>query len=196
MKLVGDSPVGHQANHLIHHIAAARHYKTDVFRAFQHLCGGIHKKFGAFLHRNSTQKGNHLFLHARNAVDGFNFRAERIHGVVYGGNFPLRLVVVFDNGFAREVAYTDDMVAMVHSVFFDSVNRGIWFSAAAVELGGVHVDNQRFSADAFGVQAGRVGEPVVRMDDVVLIRSGNNAGYDGIVIGFFENITRITARKF
>ncbi|MPM61552.1 hypothetical protein SDC9_108412 [bioreactor metagenome] len=105
------------------------------------------------MHGNPSQEGNDFFLHSRYPFDRFNLRAQRLNGVVDGGYFPFGLMIVLNDGFAGKVAYTDNVVAVIHSVLLDSVNSRIRLAAAAVELRCVHMNDQRFSTYAFCVEA-------------------------------------------
>ena len=46
------------------------------------------------------------------------------------------------------------------------------------------MDDQRFPADVLGVDACRIGKPVVGMDDVELLLACNDTGHDGVVVDF------------
>ena len=84
---------------------------------------------------------------------------------------------------------------MVHTVFLDGIDGGVHLSARSVEIRGVHVDHQGASAHLLGVNASRIGEPVVGMDDVILLLSGDDPCHDGVVIDFFLQVVGIFARK-
>ena len=53
------------------------------------------------------------------------------------------------------------MICVIHAVFFDAVDLWIDIAPAAVEIGGMNVDDQGFTADIFGMNACRIGEPIV-----------------------------------
>src|SRR5690554_706076 len=161
----------------------------------QHLGGCVDKKFRSLLHGDSSQEGDHLLLYSRQPFNRLNFRTERFHGIVYGRYLPFGLVVILDNGFAGEVAYTDDVVTVIHTVLLDPVDDRVWLTPAAVVFRSMYVDNQRFSTYVLGMQTGRVGEPVVGVNDVVLISPRNNTGYDGVVVGLLQDIARVPARE-
>ena len=53
-----------------------------------------------------------------------------------------------------------------------------------VKVGRMHVDDEWLSANIFGMNAGGVGQPVVSVDDVILLLTSYNACYDGVVVDF------------
>jgi len=78
---------------------------------------------------------------------------------MYGGHFPVRLMVVLDHDTPRMLAHADDVVTVVHPVFFDPVHGWDLVSPATVEFGGMHVDDYRFTRNALRVEpAGYVSQ--------------------------------------
>ena len=59
----------------------------------------------------------------------------------------------------------------------------------------MNVDAQGLAADLLGMDAGRIGQPIVGMDDVVVKRTSHHASNNRIVIDFLMQIAWITARK-
>ena len=103
------------------------------------------------------------------------------------------LVVVADDGLPCEFRNAHDAVGIVHTVLFDTVNGGVHLSARAVEVGGMHVDDEWLSAHLLGMYACREGEPVVGVDDVEFTRTGNDAGNDVEVTDFLVEVFGITS---
>ena len=86
-----------------------------------------------------------------------------------------------------------DAVGVVHSVFFNAIDRWVHLSAGAVEVCGVDVDDQWFSADVLCVDSGGVGEPVVSVDDVKLLLACDDACHDGVVVAFILQVLGIAS---
>ncbi len=85
MEPVGDSALGGEVDHLVHHVARACHYEAHVVVVFQHLRGGLDEVFRAFLHGDAAQEGDNLvfgLLH----LDVEEFLAQGGDGVVDGGH--------------------------------------------------------------------------------------------------------------
>ena len=59
----------------------------------------------------------------------------------------------------------------------------------------MHMNHQRLAAHLLGMNAGRIGEPVVRVNDVELLSAGNHTGYDRIVVDLFHEVVGIAPRK-
>ena len=103
--------------------------------------------------------------------------------------------VFLDDGAPRQVTNGNDVVGPVHAVFLDSENRGIDIAAATVEIGGMHMNDQRFTGNLLGMYAGRIGQPVVRVNDIARIGASNHTGHNRIVVDFFEQVVGITTRE-
>ena len=194
MEAIGNAPFGGQLNHGFHHVAAAGHHKANVFGLCQHLGGCFHKVFRPFLHGDAAQEGDHPVATA-DGLDGFNRGADRLNGIVNGGDFVGVLMVFVDDGVPGEIAHTDDVVGMVHAVLLDAVHLRVHLSAASVEIGGVDVDDHRLATHVFGVDTCWIGEPVVGMDDVELLPACDDACADGVIVDFFQEVVRISAGK-
>ena len=85
---------------------------------------------------------------------------------------------------------------MQHTVPFDIIHRRIYITPASVEIGRMHVNNQRFTAHLLGVNTGRIGEPIMGMNDIELNRTGNHPGYNRVIIYLLHQIIGVTSRKF
>jgi len=160
MEAVGDTALGGQGNHLVHHVARAGHHETHVVVELEHLGGSLHKVFRPLLHGDSAEEGHDLVLRLGN-LHVEQFLAQGHHGVVYGSHLGGVDAVFLDYGLAREVRYGDDMVGVEHAVALDVEHCGIDVAARAVIVGGVHMDYQRLARHLLGVDAGGIGEPVV-----------------------------------
>jgi len=88
------------------------------------------------------------------------------------------------------------MVGMDHAVAFDVEYRRVDVTARAVVVGGVHVDHQWLARHLLGVDAGRICEPVVRVDYVAVDRAGYHSGHDRVVVDFLEQVVGVAAREF
>ena len=85
------------------------------------------------------------------------------------------------------------MVGVVHAVLLYGEHRGVHVAARAVVVGGVHVDYQGLAGDLLGMDAGGVGEPVVRVDDVEVNGARYHTGHDGVVVDFLQQVVGVSA---
>ena len=60
----------------------------------------------------------------------------------------------------------------------------------------MHVDDQRLARHLLGMDARRVGEPVMAVNDVAVHGAGNDTRNDAVVVDFFEQVLGITSREF
>ena len=104
-------------------------------------------------------------------------------------------MIMVDYRLARQLAHAHDTVRMVHAVLFDAVDCGIHISATPVEVRGMHMNHQRFPADLLGMDARRIGQPIVCMNDVEPLLPGHHSCHDGIVVDFLVQVVRIAAGK-
>ena len=168
-------------------------------RAFEHEGSGFYEILWTLLHGDASEEGDHLLfaLVVRLALvhNRLDVLGQRIDGIVHGDALRRVLMVVVDHRLAREFRHAHDAVGMVHTVFLDGIDRGVHLSARAVEVCGVHVDHQGASAHLLGVDASRIGEPVVGVNDVILLLSGDDTSHDGVVVDFFLEVVGIFSRK-
>ena len=75
------------------------------------------------------------------------------------------------------------------------IDRGVYLSARAVKVGGMDMNAQRLAADMLGIDAGGIGEPVVRMDDVKVLGACHHTGNDGVVVYFLVQVGGIASGK-
>ncbi len=87
------------------------------------------------------------------------------------------------------------MVGVGHTVALDSVYGGVGLSSRTVVLGSVNVNHQWLAGHLLGMDAGRIGEPVVTMDDVEINCAGNDACGDRVIVDFFENIVGVASSR-
>ena len=59
----------------------------------------------------------------------------------------------------------------------------------------MHMDHERFAADLFGKHAGRVGQPVVAMDDIEIQTMRQHTRYGFVVTDLFEQVIRVATRE-
>ena len=89
---------------------------------------------------------------------------------MHGRNLSGVDAVFLNHRAAGEVTYAHDMISLFHTAFFNSKNGRIDVAARAVEVGSMYVDNQWFTADVLSENASRIGEPIVRVDDIKIER--------------------------
>ena len=53
------------------------------------------------------------------------------------------------------------------------------------------MDNQRFATHILRMDTSRIGQPIMRMDDVVLLLACDDASHDGVVVDFLVEVLRI-----
>ena len=159
MKAIGNSPLGGQVYHSVHHIAAAGHYKSYIFSPLKYAVSRFHKVFGSFLHGNTSQEGDNLIL-TRFFYKTFHV-FEWLNSIVHRGYLTRVLMIFFNHYFPGQVAHCNDMVGYVHTGFFDIVHSRIYFSAATIKVCSMNMNDQWFSGNPFYKYTGRVGEPVV-----------------------------------
>ena len=82
---------------------------------------------------------------------------------------------------------------MGHTVALDTVDGRVGLTSRTVVLRCVDMDYERLACDLLGVYAGRIGEPVVAMDDVEIKSAGYHSGCNGVIVDFFENIVGVAA---
>jgi len=162
----------------------------------QHHVGCLDKILRTLLHGDAPEKGHHLLLVG---VVGSRYSlmvlAQGVDGIVHGEHLSRVLMILVDHRGACQLAHAHDAIGMVHAVFLDGIYRGVHPSATAVIIGGVHVNAQRLAAHLLGMYAGRVGQPVVGMDDVKLLGPRHHAGNDRIVVDLFVQIAGIASRE-
>ena len=100
-------------------------------------------------------------------------------------------MILLDHRPAGQFAHTHDMIGMVHTVLLYGVDGRIDIAAAAIEVGRVDMDHQWHTEDLLGVDTCRIGDPVVGMDQVVVVGSGDHAGDDGVVIDLVDQVVPI-----
>jgi hypothetical protein len=84
-------------------------------------------------------------------------------------------MILIDDGLACQLRHTHDAVGIVHTILLDGINGGVNLSARTVEVGGMYVDAERLAAHVLGIDACRISEPVVCMDDVKVLRASHYA---------------------
>ena len=74
---------------------------------------------------------------------------------MYGKDLRWVLMILVYNRISRQVADAHDAVCVVHAILFNGINRGVYMPAAAVVVGSVHMNTQRFAAHLPGMYACR-----------------------------------------
>ena len=167
MESVGNASLSCQVYHLIEHISRPRHAETDVLCAVKHHVSSLDKVLRTFLHGNSAKECNHLFLTvmvwAGNVLQLF---AQRIDGVMHREHLSRILMILIDDGVARQITHAHDAVGIVHTVFLYRIDRRVDVTTRAVEICGMNMYAQWFSTHFLGMYACREGEPVVCVDNI------------------------------
>ena len=196
---VGNTLLRRHLNHGVKHISRTGHTEAHIARALQHERGRLNEIFRSLLHRDTSEESHHAFLTLR---VGFalcdhllHLVGERINGVVHSDTLSWILVVVFNHRASRQFRNTHDAIGMIHTVFLNTVNRWVDITSRAVEVSGMHVNHKRFSAHVFGVNASRISQPVVCVNDVIFLLTSYHASHDGIVVNFVEEIIGVASRK-
>ena len=195
MEMVGDITLCSQTYHLVHHIATTGHDKAHVIGLAQNLRGCFDKYSGPFCMVMRPRKVTTFSLGLRGTciakISGLRGSTALCTVVTFEGSIPYFSITV------RRVRLLTVMMwsAPIHAIFFYGKYRGIDIAAASVEVGGMNVNDQRFSGNLLGMNAGRIGEPVVRMDNVTRIGASYHTGYNRIVVYLFKEVIGITARK-
>jgi hypothetical protein len=183
MEAVGNVAFSRKLYHLVHHVTGTCHHKAHIVVVLEHLGGGFNEIFRSFLHCD-TAKECHYFFFGLGRIYVQKLFAERCHSVVYCGDFGGINAVFLNHGAACEIADGDDVVSIVHAVFFDAEHCGVHIASAAVKVGGMHMDYERLAGNLLGMDAGRVSEPVVGVYYVEIKCAGNYAGANRVVVDF------------
>ena len=116
---------------------------------------------------------------------------QRFDCVVNSRNLVSRYAVLLNNRLARKIADAHDMVGLLHATFLDTEHGRIDIATRAVEIGSMDVNNQWLAADMLGEHTGRIGQPVVRMDDIEIQRVGKHGSYSLVVADLLKQIVGI-----
>ena len=191
VEAVRDALLRHETDHLIHHISAAGHHEAHISLLSQHSCCRLDEVLRSLLHRQTAKEGDHFILYAPLVRDIEDRLLERDHGIVYGCHLGGILMILLDHRPAGQFAHTHDMIGMVHTVLLYGIDGRINITAAAIEVGSVDMDNQWHTEDLLSMDTCRIGHPVVGMDQVVVVGSGDHAGDDGVVIDLVDQVVPI-----
>ena len=195
MEPVGDTSCGGEVNHLVHHVAAAGHHKAHLRIVAQHFCGGLYEIFRTFLHGDTSQECHYLLLAARR-IHIEQLLAQWSHGIVYGSHLGRVDAVFVDYRGAGEITYRDYVVGVEHTITLDVEHGRVHIAARAVEVGGVYVDYHRLAGHLLGMYACGICEPVVGVDYVKLLGTGDDTGAYRVVVDFLQKVIGIASGKF
>ena len=176
----------------VHHIAAAGHHEAHVLGPLEDLGGCLDEIFRTFLEGDTAKEGDYLVPDS--PFDHHIVAAAEVHCIVDGHDFGGVDAILGDDDIAGEVAHGDDLVGRHHTVLLYGEDAGVdVVHAAAVEGGGVDVDDQRLAGQALGGDAGIVGEPVVGVDHVefILVLDGYRAAHKGVAGNLFHKVGAI-----
>ena len=118
-----------------------------------------------------------------------------IYCIVYCEALAWILMILVNHRLAGQFRYAHDAVGIVHTILLDAVDGGVHLATRTVEVGSMDVDAQGLSADLLGVDACRISQPVMGMNDVVVEGTSHHTGDDGIVVDFLVQVARIAASK-
>ena len=128
MELVGDSAFCGEFDHIVHHVSRSGHHETYVLVFLKHFRSGLDEILGSFLHRDSSEEGDHL-LASRATWKFEQFLIQRDDGVVDRCHLVGVDAILLDDGPACEVRNADDMVRVLHTVFLDGEDGRVDVSA-------------------------------------------------------------------
>ena len=161
----------------------------------QHLGRSLHEVLRTLLHRDSSQEGDHLVFHTLLVLDSQDLRAQRLHGVVHGCHLRRILMIFLDHRLTGQVRHRDDVIGIIHTILLDGIHIRIDIATATVIVRRMHVDHQRLSTHVFRMDTRRIGQPVVRMDNVILLSTCDHTRYDGVVVDLLQQVVGITTGK-
>ena len=193
MELVRYSAFGYKVNHLCHLVAASRHHKPYAVGLAQNTRCGFYKILRTFLHRDTAEEC-HQFVFALRFLELFGM-CQRLYGVVYRAHFARVDAVFLYHRVTRQIAHADDMVRLVHAAFLDGIYCRIDIAAAAVEIGGMHVNHQRLPADMFGEHSCRISQPVMTVNNIKIQTVCQHACYRLVVAYLFYQVVGIAPRE-
>ena len=193
MELIRNAALSYQVDHLGHLVAASGHDKAYAVGLLQHACCGLYEVLRSLLHRDTTQEG-HQFVLALRLLELLGM-CQRLYGVVYRRDLTRILTVFLNHGLTRQVAHAHDMIGLVHTAFLDSIYRRVHVAAAAVKVGRMHVDHQRLARDMLCKHTGRIGQPVVRVDNVEVQRVSQHRSHGLVVADLLDQVVRVTTRE-
>ena len=161
--------------------------------------GRFDEIFRPLLHGNTPQESHDFLLAFRVRFplvhNLLKLLCQRIHGIVHSKTLCRILMIMIDYRLARQLAHAHDTVRVVHTVLFDTVDRGIHISTTPVEVRGMHMNHQWLPADLLGMDTRRIGQPIVCMNDVELLLPGYNSCHDGIIVDLLVQVVRIATGK-
>ena len=194
MEAVGYAQAGHHPDGAVHHVAAACHHETHALGALEHLGSSLDEVFRPFLEGDTPEERHDLVLDA--ALDFEVLASAEVHGVMHGHDLGRVDAVFVDHYPAGEVADRYHAVGGFHAAALYGIHAGIdHIVGPAVEGGRMHVHHQRFAGEFFGGNAGKVGEPVVGVDDVefILVLHRYGACHHRVPGNLFEEVRSVFA---
>ena len=193
MELVGDISRSGKVYHLVHHIARTCHHETHVSGLLQNSVSGLDEILRSFLHGYSAKESHDLVL-SRSLLEAVSV-GQRLDGVVHCGNLRRILSVFLYDGLACEVGNADYVVSLIHASSLYVIDLRVDIASRPVEVSGVNMDNQRLAGNVLGEYAGRVSQPVVRVDNIESALMSHDRSHSLIVGDFLHQILGIHSRK-
>ena len=123
------------------------------------------------------------------------FLAQRLYSIVDGSDLVGADAILLYNRLACEIAHGYNMVGIVHAILLDIEHRGIHITATAVKIGSMNMYHKGLACHLLGVDAGRIGEPVVRVDDIKVDCAGYHSCHYRVVVDFLKQIVGISPRE-
>ena len=120
---------------------------------------------------------------------------QRLYSIMNRGHLTRVLTVFLNHGPARQVAHAYDMIRFVHASFLDGIYSRIDVTATAVEVRSMYMDHQWFAADLLGEDTGRIGQPVVTVDDIEIQTVRQHRCHGFVVADLLDQVIRIATRE-
>ena len=105
-------------------------------------------------------------------------------------------IIFFNNRLTCQITYSNNMICLIHTILFYGIDRRIYISPTPIEICRMYMYHQRLSGHLFSMNPCRISKPVMRMNHITRIGSGNHSGNNRIIIDFFQQVIRISTRKF
>src|SRR3989339_556601 len=111
-----------------------------------------------------------------------------LHSIINSGYFGgLNFVIVNDN-VPGKVTNRDYGIRGIQALLFNPIYRWVYTTAATVKIGSMHMDYQRFPRYLLGSHSCRVGQPIVRMNDIEFVIFSNLRCNQTVIINFLIKV--------
>ena len=193
MKLRGYFQLSHTPDRAIEQVSATGHNKPDIRETFQYLVRRFDKILRSFLESNSTQKSDHLFFHS---TINFNiFTCLKIHGVM-DCHYLIRInPVTIDHDISCQITHCNHPVSSLHSTPLYIIHLLVDILPTSVKFRGMYMDHQRFTRNFFRHNPGRIGQPVMRVDNIKILLCRYRPCHHGVTGNFFHQVCSVFTGK-